>query len=174
MAISFKQYKPFASAVTITFRSGVGGTSKTTKLKVNEQAPLARLSAPLLASLNTCLIITVYWNCCSKYLQSLRSDVYELLGVFLERIGSTTTLASNSTAKCVIPSCEASVRPSLRAQNSAIMLVLIPKYLIYPLIHLPQESRMSPSPPAFPRLPKEAPSELSLNHPSCAYSNKPE
>ena len=26
---------------------------------------------------------------------------------------------------------------------------------------------MSPPPPAFPRLPKEAPSELSLNHHSC-------
>ena len=56
MAISFKQYKPFASAVTITFKSGVGETSKTTKSEVKEQVPLARLSGPLLASLNICLI----------------------------------------------------------------------------------------------------------------------
>ena len=143
MAISLSEYKPFASASTITFRLGVGGTSKITKLEVKEQAPLARQSAPLLASLKTCLI-TVCWNCHSKYLQSLKRDVYELLGVFLERIRFTTTLASNSTAKCVIPSCEASMRPSLRAQNSAIMLVLIPICLIYPLIHLPQESYLSP------------------------------
>ena len=126
----------------------LGRTSRTTKSEVKEQALLARLSALLSASLNTCL--TVFrWNYPSKYLQSLRRDVYELLGVFLERTRSTITLASNSFAKCVIPSCEASMRLSLRAQNSAMMLVLKPMYLIYPLIHLPWESRMSPPPLVF-------------------------
>ena len=36
--MSLKDYKPFASEFTITFRSGVGGPSSTTKSEVKEQA----------------------------------------------------------------------------------------------------------------------------------------
>ena len=46
MAISLKEYKPLASEFTIILRSGVGGTSRTTKSELKEQAPFTFVGLP--------------------------------------------------------------------------------------------------------------------------------
>ena len=77
----------------------------------------------------------------------------------------TTTWASNSTCKWLIPSWAASINPSRKAQNSAATLVVFPIFLIKPFTHFPLWSRISPPPPAHPGFPCDAPSEFNLYHP---------
>ena len=91
---------------------------------------------------------------------------YGLLVTALDLTRSTTTFASSSTINLWIPAFKASFNPSLKAQNSAIMLVAKPMDLANPLNQLPLQSLISPPPPAQPRFPQEAPSVFNLYHPS--------
>ena len=126
---------------------------------------LASASVHRLPSLYTCTTWT-QGILLSKHLQSHKRGKYGLLVSTLKFTRSTTTRTSNSTIKFSIPSLKASFRLSLNAQNSADMLVAKPMDLANPLSHFPLQSLINPPPPALPGFPQEAPSKLSLNHPS--------
>ena len=98
-------------------------------------------------------------------MQSFNKAAHELLMALLDSTRLTTTWASNSTCKWLIPSWAASINPSRKAQNSATTLVVFPIFLIKPFTHFPLWSRISPPPPAHPGFPCDAPSEFNLYHP---------
>ena len=106
-----------------------GNCTKTTKFPDRVQPPLARWSVHIFTSWNTWLIL-IQWNWRRRYLQSLSNEEYELLEGFVDRTKSTITFASNSTMSWVIPSWEANIKPSLKAQNYAMILVATPMCLI--------------------------------------------
>ena len=133
---SLKEYNLATSEFKILHNSLVGGESYTTKFPWREQPALARLSAHLFASLKTWMIL-IQWIYPRRYLQSLSKEEYELLIGFLDRIRLTITWVSNSTSIWVMPSWVGSISPSLKAQNSATILLALPIFLMYPLIHFP-------------------------------------
>ena len=102
LAESLRVHKPLASAFKILHNPSLGSTSRTTKFPEKEQQALARLSAHLFASLNTWVTLTC-WNCSRRYLQSFSKAAHELLMVLLDSTRLTTTWASNSTCKWLIP-----------------------------------------------------------------------
>ena len=161
---SLRVHKLLASAFKILHKPSLGGTSRTTKFSGKAQPALARLLAHLFASLNTWVTLTC-WNCSRRYLQSFSKAAHELLMALLDSTRFTTTWASNSTCKWLIPSWAASINPSRKAQNSAATLVVFPIFLIKPFTHFPLWSRISPPPPAHLGFPCDAPSEFNLYHP---------
>ena len=103
LAESLRVHKLLASAFKILHKPSLGGASRTTKFPGKEQPALARLSTHLFASLNTWVILTC-WNCSRRYLQSFSKAAHELLMALLDSTRLTTTWASNSTCKWLIPS----------------------------------------------------------------------
>ena len=164
LAKSLRVHKPLASAFKILHKPSLGGASRTTKFPRKEQPALARLSAHLFASLNIWVTLTC-WNCSRRYLQSFSKAAHELLMALLDSTRLTTTWASNSTCKWLIPNWAASISPSRKTQNSAATLVIFPIFLIKPFTHFPLWSRISPPPPAHLGFPCDAPSEFNLYHP---------
>lgn len=122
MAESPREYNPKVSEYKRIHKSSVIGESKTTKFPRRVQPPLVRCSAHLFASWKTWLILT-WWSWWRRYLQSLSKEEYELLEGLLDWTRSTITLASNSLWSWGMPSWVASIRPSLNAHSSAVMLV---------------------------------------------------
>ena len=124
----------------------------------------------LFASRNVCPTLT-WRKLLRSDLQSLRGGRKELLTTELDCTKSTTILASSSTSISCIPSWEARIRPSLRAQNSAIVLVANPTDLEKPFTHPPEQFLINPPAPVAPGFPREAPSVLSFIQPVRGFSH---
>ena len=162
MTTWLQKLSPFLSALIKASISSDGGESKFTSSSCKLQPFLATALTHLFASRNTCF--TVVWGILfGNNLQSNNKDEYAALEEFLELIKSKTTFASSSTSRICTPSCTAICRPSLRAQNLAIMLVLDPILLANPLTHYPALPLKTPPPLALPGLPHEAPFVFNLN-----------
>ena len=123
-----------------------------------------RWSVHLFASRKAWLIL-IRWSWRRRNLRSLSREEYELLGDLLDWTRSIMTLASISTMSWAMPSYFANIRLSLKAHNSAVMLVANPMRLINPLIHFPWWSRTKPPPLALLGFPRDAPSVFNLYHP---------
>ena len=105
------------------------------------------------------------------HLQSSTIDLKKTLATELDNTRSTETRESISISRWVIWSSKANCIPSKRALNSAWTLVICPMVWEKPPNHDPQESWISPPPPAIPGFPKEEPSVLSLALPKVGGSH---
>ena len=103
-----------SSTYTTAETSTDGGPSKITNSSWAWHPFLARASAHLFASQNTCF--TLIWGIISSNnLQSNNEEEFAVLEEFLELIKSTMTFASSSTSKFCTPSWMANFKPSLSA-----------------------------------------------------------
>ena len=129
---------------------------------------LVSASAQWLASWKVCTILLL-GMAASKFLQSDSKGFINRFAVLLF-ISMTMLKASISTIRLSIPSSLAISRPSQRAHNSAMELLVLPWALAYPLTQFPWWLRINPPPPALPEFPKADPLELSFIQPIGGFS----
>ena len=144
-----------------------GGSTKTTKEKTTLDLNLASASAHWLAFRYICCIrlLGIVLN---RLLQSDNKSSIIGHGLSLDNIWITLK-ASSSTIKLESPKSLKMMRPSLRAHNSAMKLLVVPKARLKPLIQWPRWSRITPPPPALPGFPKAEPSVLNFTHPTYLF-----
>ena len=100
------------------------------------------------------------------------NSIVSSVGLLVLFIKLEITLASNSTSRVLMCICRRIYNSSLKAQNSARKLAVVPIFLANALTQEPESLQRIPPPPATPRLPREAPSVFNLNQPLTCLSHR--
>ena len=140
------QKLPAASSANRLATTG-GGSTKITKEGITLDPNLASVSAHWLTSRYTCCI-HLLGIALNRLLQSDNKSSITGHGLSLGNI-LITLRASSSTIKLEIPSSLDMMRPFLRAQSSAMKLLVVPRARLKPLIQWPRWFQITPPPPAL-------------------------